>query len=80
MGCEIVRGKDFRGFQCHPGDSFMRPMSYKEICGMERLEPYFEDECRHEDRFDDKGILRCAKCSMIYDENSLSWISAPKEY
>lgn len=38
-----------------------------------RLEPYEEDECPHDQTFENRGILTCQKCSMTYNDQYLMW-------
>ena len=76
MCCKLVKGKDFVAFQC--SNIGEREMTHKEITGKERLEPYYEDECSHDNRFENKGYLTCEDCGYIYDESTLSWIKKSK--
>jgi hypothetical protein len=70
MPCKFVKEKGFTGFQCSRVGMF----DYlSNGIGKERLEPYFEDECRHDERYEYKGQLICKKCGAVYNERYLIW-------
>jgi hypothetical protein len=35
--------------------------------------PYEDDECRHNRRFDNRGVLTCKDCGATYNESTLEW-------
>ena len=37
------------------------------------VQPYEENECRHDRRFDRKGVLTCQDCGAEYDGKSCAW-------
>lgn len=39
----------------------------------ENKRPYHDDECRHDDRFELRGILTCQDCGATYDDQLLEW-------
>ena len=39
----------------------------------DRLQPYEEDECRHDRRFDRHGVLTCMDCTATYNEKTCEW-------
>jgi len=47
--------------------------------GKEPLEPYDEDECPHQYRFEHRGYLRCRNCGAVYNESTCEWEKAPNE-
>lgn len=80
MACKLIIGKDFRGFQCsrvgmfdYLNDGIFDP-------DKKPLDPYSRFECDHSNNYEYKGYLKCSVCSMVYNENSLSWIDALKEF
>ena len=52
MPCCYFEDGEVRGFQCSGPMGEFREMSYKEIVGKEPLEPYYDDECPHEERYE----------------------------
>ena len=61
-------GNKLTFFMC-PGHDLGGPM-YEE---QRNLDPYSDDSCRHDRRFENRGILTCQDCGMVYNEHSLSW-------
>jgi len=47
--------------------------------GQNRLEPYGDNECPHEHRFNYKGYLTCRNCGFVYSDRTCSWVGAPKD-
>ena len=37
------------------------------------VQPYEDDECRHDRRFERKGVFTCQDCGAVYDERSCEW-------
>jgi len=57
---------------CQPswGPSFNRLIEEQR---QEALRPYKEGECRHNNRIEVDGRLRCRDCPAIYNENCMEW-------
>jgi hypothetical protein len=72
MGCQFGFGKDKNGieftfFQCRPHEPYQAEAEKR------NLQPYEENECRHDRRFERKGVLTCQDCGMVYNEHTLEW-------
>lgn len=35
--------------------------------------PYHDDECKHVNRFENRGVLTCQDCCAVYDDVILEW-------
>jgi hypothetical protein len=39
----------------------------------EPARPYEDNECHHDRRFENRGLLTCQECGMIYNEKICEW-------
>lgn len=67
--CKIVQRDGRTFFQC----KITEEPTFYERFGRERLEPYRDDECHHQDNYEYKGELRCRNCPAVYDEQFMEW-------
>lgn len=75
MACKFGKTDGVTFFQCstHPlgGPNIDLLIEQQEE---DSKKPYADDECRHDRRFELKGVLTCQDCGATYNEDTLSWI------
>ena len=70
MPCKFGKKDGVTFFQCTPGNfEYMSDGVY----GPDHGKPYDEGECRHDNRFELKGVLTCKDCCATYNERRMEW-------
>lgn len=68
MPCNIIRKNGSVRIQCP-----INPLGGPGFVEDEPKKPYQDGECRHDKRFDHRGVLTCENCGATYNDTLFQW-------